>query len=103
MVLVIALFWYSFKLYGDSKFNEGVEIGQKNSINFVLEQVRNNGFVEIKVDDENSVFLVPSYAVDEAQTKVVTDILGSIYREGFVKIIVDNESYVLTLYDSSGE
>lgn len=122
-IIVLVILTYGFISYSSYRFGQGVELGQENTANYILETVAKNGYVTIssgnstyllieqnvvisslissvlnegKVDlitQQGNITLVPSILLDRTKEDTILEILGIVREKGYVSLY-DNESQI---------
>jgi hypothetical protein len=82
-----------------SAYDDGVVFGQQNTVNILLNEVNDKGYIEINLGENRTLSLVPSSMIKNAQEELVDVILSSVTEKGYVQINTgNNDSIVLVPY-----
>jgi hypothetical protein len=82
-----------------SAYDDGVVFGQQNTVNILLNEVNDKGYIEINLGENRTLSLVPSSMIKNTQEELVDVILSSVTEKGYVQINTgNNDSIVLVPY-----
>ncbi|MEM4318721.1 MAG: hypothetical protein QW244_00520 [Candidatus Pacearchaeota archaeon] len=83
IVIVIGALVAGFFFYGNSRFNAG----QQLAFSTIAHEINKRGFVAVQNEDENiTLILVPSQAIDFARQQALLDIINIVQSQGYVSL-----------------
>jgi hypothetical protein len=98
-IILLVLLGFGATSVLSSAYNDGVVFGQQNTVNILLTEVNDKGYIEINLGENKTLALVPSSMIKNAQEDLVNGILNSVNEKGYVQINNgNNNSVVLVPY-----
>jgi hypothetical protein len=94
-IILLVLLGFGATSVLSSAYNDGVVFGQQNTVNILLTEVNDKGYIEINLGKNKTLALVPSSMVKNAQEDLVNGILSSVNGKGYVQINDDNNNSVV--------
>ncbi len=102
-IIVIAGIIYLYNQTLEKEYEKGVKAGQDEVAKFVIKEIQTNGRVNLYMDNNQTMTLIPSGVIQLAQEDLVKQIMNEIQTKGYVQIYNNETQIILVPYIPSKE